>query len=60
MTAEAGSNSKKGVFGRHKLKGYEKSSKHRKSEVLIEKGADIQILSEGDFSELMGVELPKR
>ena len=39
-------------------KGYEKSSKHRKVEALIEKGAEIQILSESDFSELMGVELP--
>ena len=49
-----------GIQDESKLKGYEKSSKHRKLEVLIEKGADIQILSEGDFSELMGVELPKR
>lgn len=37
----------------------EKSSKHRKVEALIEKGADIQVLSESDFSELMGVELPR-
>ena len=49
-----------GTQDKSKLKGYEKSSKHRKAEELIEKGADIQILSENDFSELMGVDLPKR
>ena len=38
-----------------KLNGYEKSSKHRKTEALIEKGASIQILSEKDFSELMAL-----
>ena len=47
-----------GTQDRYKLKGYEKSSKHRKVEALIENGAEIQILSESDFSELMGVELP--
>ena len=42
-----------------KLNGYDKSSKHRKAEALIDKGIDIQILSESDFSELIGIELPK-
>lgn len=36
-----------------KLKGYEKSTKHRKAQALIEKGVEIQILSESDFSELI-------
>ena len=36
-----------------KLKGYEKSTKHRKAETLIEKGEDIQILSESDFLDLI-------
>ena len=39
-----------------RLKGYDKSSKHRKAEALIEKGVDIQILSENDFSELIGID----
>ena len=43
-----------------RLNGYEKSGKHRKAESLIEKGADIQILSESDFSELIGLDLPRR
>ena len=38
-----------GTQDRSKLNGYEKSGKHRKAEVLIEKGAEIQILSESDF-----------
>ena len=71
MAAEAGcgvanSVSKKvtmlvvGTQGRTKLKGYEKSNRHRKAEALIEKGVEIQIFSENDFSELMGVDLPRR
>ncbi len=36
-----------------KLKGYEKSTKHRKAETFIEKGEDIQILSESDFLDLI-------
>lgn len=32
-----------------RLAGYEKSSKHRKAEELINKGAEIRILSENDF-----------
>ena len=43
-----------GTQDKSKLKGYEKSTKHRKAETLIEKGVDIQILSESDFSELVG------
>ena len=42
-----------GTPDRSKLKGYEKSTKHRKAETLIGKGVDIQILSESDFSELI-------
>ena len=42
-----------GTQDRSKLKGYEKSTKHRKAEILIEKGVEIQILSESDFSELI-------
>ena len=36
-----------------KLKGYEKSGKHRKVEELIVKGEDIQILSESDFLKIV-------
>lgn len=42
-----------GTQDRCKLKGYEKSRKHREAEALIEKGEEIQILSESDFLELM-------
>ena len=42
-----------GTQDRSKLRGYEKSTKHRKAETLIENGVDIQILSESDFSELI-------
>ena len=35
-----------------KLAGYEKSSKHRKTEELIQKGIPIKILSEKDFVEM--------
>ena len=38
-----------GLQDRDRLKGYEKSSKHRKTEQLIADGKDIQILSEDDF-----------
>lgn len=44
-----------GVQDRSKLNGYEKSSKHRKVEALIERGSEIQILSEQDFSDLMSI-----
>lgn len=46
-----------GTQDKSKLKGYKKSTKHRKAEALIERGAGIQILSERDFSELIGVDL---
>ena len=46
-----------GIQDEKKMKGYEKSSKHRKVESLIENGVDIQILSEKDFSELIGFDL---
>ena len=44
-----------GIPDKSKLNGYEKSSKHRKAEALIEQGVNIQILSECDFSELTRV-----
>lgn len=40
-----------------KLKGYAKCGKHRKVEALIEKGVEIQIHSETDFSDIIGVDL---
>lgn len=49
-----------GIQDKRRMNGYGKSTKHRKAEALIRKGADIQILSESDFSELTGVALPKR
>ena len=42
-----------GTQDKSKLNGYEKSGNRRKAEALIEKGVDIQILSESDFSELL-------
>ena len=48
-----------GLQDREKLAGYEKSSKHRKTEKLIQEGANIKILSERDFFELINVEPPK-
>lgn len=48
-----------GTQDKKKMKGYEKSSKHRKVESLIDNGMEIQILSEKDFSELMGFEPPR-
>ncbi len=39
-----------------KLKGYKKSTKHRKAEKLIESGHDLQILSEKDFWEMISLE----
>ena len=49
-----------GTQDKTKLNGYEKSSKHRKAEALVMKGMEIQILSESDFSELIGVDLRRR
>ena len=48
-----------GTQDKNKLQGYTKSSKHRKVEALIEKGVEIQILSESDFSELIDANLTK-
>ena len=42
-----------GTQDKTKLKGYEKSGKHRKAEELIVKGQDIQILSESDFLKIV-------
>jgi len=36
-----------------KLAGFEKSSKHRKAEELVKKGANIKILSEQDFQKIV-------
>ena len=44
-----------GIQDESKLKGYEKSGKHRKAELLVERGAVIQILSEADFHDLVTV-----
>ena len=44
-----------GVQNKNVLNGYEKSRKHRQAEALIAEGADIEILSENDFSELVGI-----
>ena len=49
-----------GAQDRSRHKGYKKTSKLRKAEALIENGLNIQILSESDFLELLGVELPRR
>ena len=38
-----------GLQDKERLNGYPKSSKHRKAESLVSKGAGIQILSEADF-----------
>lgn len=44
-----------GIQDKNKLHGYTKSRKHRDIEALIDQGADIQILSESDFLELLGL-----
>ena len=48
-----------GTQDKSRINGYEKSSKHRRAEILVESGADIQILSESDFYEMMLIALPK-
>ena len=45
-----------GVQNKNVLNGYEKSRKHRQTEALIAEGMDIEILSENDFSELIGID----
>ena len=42
-----------GLQDKSRLNGYTKSSKHRKAETLIQKGAGIQILSEKDFHAIL-------
>ncbi len=45
-----------GIQDKSKLKGYDKSSKHRKVETLITRGSEIEILSEKDFFELKEID----
>lgn len=45
-----------GIQDAHKLAGFEKSSKHRKAEDLMQKGQQIRILSEKDFIALINSE----
>jgi len=45
-----------GTQDKSKLKGYEKSAKHRKAEALVNQGEDIQILSEQDFYDLVDID----
>ena len=45
-----------GTQDESKLRGYEKSTKHRKIEELINSGSNIEILSESDFFALAGVD----
>ncbi len=43
-----------------KLKGESKSSKMRKAEALIAEGADLEVIAESDFLEILGsVERPR-
>ena len=44
-----------GLQDKERLNGYTKSSKHRKTESLVRKGAGIQILSEADFHAMLSV-----
>ena len=46
-----------GTCDSSRLNGYSKTSKHRKAEAMIDNGAEIQILSESDFFEIVGLEL---
>ena len=45
-----------GIQDTNKLNGYDKSGGHRRAERLIEQGMEIQILSEADFCEIVGIE----
>ena len=45
-----------GVQNKNVLNGYEKSTKHRQAEALITDGVEIEILSEDDFCELIGID----
>jgi len=44
-----------GLSDRRKQMGYEKSSKHRKAEDLINQGVDIHILTEEDFMQMIEI-----
>ena len=44
-----------GTQDKHKLNGMSKSNKHRKAEELISQGYDVQIISESDFIDLIGL-----
>ena len=43
-----------GTQDAYRLRGYTKSSKHRRAEALKEQGVDIQIISEDDYAHLIG------
>lgn len=47
-----------GTQDRQRLRGHNKSAKHRKAEALISEGCDIQIVSEDDFMELLKFDNP--
>ena len=47
-----------GTQNKHSLKGMAKSTKHRKAEELIAIGHEIQIISESDFLDLIGLQTP--
>ena len=44
-----------GVQDKHKLNGMTKSNKHRRAEEMIALGYDIQIISEQDFLDVIGI-----
>lgn len=46
-----------GTQDQNRLKGYTKSNSHRKAEQMIAAGREIQIHSESEFFELMGVDI---
>lgn len=69
LAAEAGCNVRNAVTGKttmlvvglqdhRKLKGHAKSSKQRKAESMIAKGASIEILSEADFCDIADIDMP--
>jgi len=66
MATHAGCSVKTGVSGKttllvvgvqnmDRLAGYDKSTKHRKAEALIDQGKSIRILSEQDFKALVAL-----
>ena len=46
-----------GIQDKSKFNGYDKSSKHRKTELLVSQGKEIQILSEADFCEIARIKI---